>query len=78
MHWGDYGWGWGMGFGWVFMMVLWVLVILGIIYVIKVIAGGTGKEKGEETPVDILKKRYAKGEIGKEEYDRMKNDLTKT
>ncbi len=29
-----------------------------------------------ETPLDILKNRYAKGEITKEEYDRMKKELS--
>lgn len=77
MHWGNYGWGWGMGFGWIFMIVFWILIILGIVYLIKLIAGGTGREKTAETATDILKKRYAKGEITKEEFDRMKEDLLK-
>ncbi len=38
------------------------------------VSEGTGGG-GSEAPVDILKKRYAKGEITKEEYDQMKSDL---
>ncbi len=74
MHWGDYGW--GMGFGWIFMIIFWGLVILGIVYLIQVVSKGTKKED-TETPLDILKKRYARGEITKEEYERMKDDLTR-
>lgn len=79
MHWGDYGWGWswGMGFGWLFMVIFWILVILGIVYLIKFIAGGTKKEEKEETALGIIKKRYARGEITKEEFDRIKDDLMK-
>jgi len=74
MHWGDYGW--GMGFGWIFMIIFWGLVILGIVYLIQVVSKGTKKED-TETPLDILKKRYAKGEITKEEYQKRKDDLTR-
>ncbi len=75
MFWGNYGW--GMGFGWVFMVLFWVLVILGIIYLIQLIARGSKKENAE-TALDILKKRYARGEITKEEFEKIKDDLTKT
>jgi putative membrane protein len=33
------------------------------------------ENKDTETPIDILKKRYAKGEITKEEFEQMKNDI---
>ncbi len=73
MHWGDYGW--GMGFGWLIMVLFWILVIVGIVYIVKLIAGAGKKEGREETALDILKKRYAKGEINKEEFEEKKKDL---
>jgi putative membrane protein len=76
MHWwGDYGW--GMGFGLLLMIVFWTIIILGIVYLVKFIAGGKKEDKGE-TALDILKKRYAKGEISKEEFEEKKNYLTGT
>ena len=77
MHWGDYGWGWGMGFGWILMTVFWILVILGVVYLIKGIAGGMKKEEKEETALDVLKKRYVRGELSKEEFERIRDDLGK-
>jgi putative membrane protein len=76
MNWGNYGW--GMGFGWIFMIVFWVLVLLGMYFIVKtVITGGKGAVHGE-APIDTLKKRYARGEITKEEFERMKDDLMKS
>ncbi len=79
MHWGDYGWGWGMSFGlgWLFMAIFWILMILGIMYLVRLMSGGGKKEKKEETAIDILKKRYARGDITREEFDRIKDDLMK-
>ncbi len=78
MRW-DYGWGWGMGFGfgWLFMIIFWVFVALCVVYFIRMIAGSGKRGEKEETAMDILKKRYAKGEITREEFDRMKDDITK-
>lgn len=73
MFWGNHGW--GMGFGWFFMAAFWILVVLGIIYLIKVIAGDARKGEREETALDILKKRYARGEVNKEEFEEKKKDL---
>jgi putative membrane protein len=76
----DYGWGIGMGlgFGWLLMILFWVLLILGIVYLVKLIAGSSKKGEKAEAALDILKKRYAKGEISKEEFERIRDDLMKT
>lgn len=76
MHWGEYGG--GMGFGWMFMVLFWVLIIFGVVYIVQAILRRAGQSGAEETPLDILKRRYAKGEITKEEFDRIKDDLLKS
>ncbi|MBE0426387.1 MAG: SHOCT domain-containing protein [Nitrospirae bacterium] len=77
MHW-DYGWGMGFGFGWIAMIIFWALLILGIVYLVKMIAVSSKKEDKQDTAIDILKMRYAKGEISKEEFGKIKDDLTRT
>ncbi|HXX57088.1 MAG TPA: SHOCT domain-containing protein [Thermodesulfovibrionales bacterium] len=60
-----------------FMIALWVSFIIGIIYFVRWVMS-TGKRpemKSEETALDVLKKRYAKGEISKEEFERIKQDI---
>ena len=72
--------GWGMGwFGGIFMIVIWVLVIVGLIFFIKWLIQSTKSDKdiiqGSSRALDIVKERYARGEIDKEEFQRMKADL---
>jgi putative membrane protein len=67
MHWGNFG-GMGFGFGWIFMILFWLLVILGIVYILKNMFSSRVLAKNE-TAEDILKKRYAAGEITKSEFN---------
>ncbi len=76
MHWGDYGC--GAGYGWIWMVLFWGLVIAGLVYLVQTITGRAGKSSAGETSLDILKKRYARGEISHEEFDRMKDELMKS
>lgn len=79
MMWGNYEWGQGMGLGvgGIFMLLFWGLVIVGIVYIVQATVKKSGKSGQEETPLDILKRRYAKGEISKEEFEKTKDDLMK-
>jgi putative membrane protein len=78
MHWDGYGW--GMGAGWLLMLIFWIVVIAGSVLLIRwSISLGEKKNQGKdtsETALDILKKRYARGEITKDEYERIKKDIS--
>ena len=64
--------GYGGGFMWLIVLVLVGFVIYFLLQVLK---SKDSDGSISETPLDILKKRYAKGEIDKEEFDRKKKDL---
>ena len=69
----NYGFGAGSFWAWIFMIIWWILIIAGIVFLVKWIAGqGKG---GSSSALDILKQRYARGEISKEQFEEMRKDL---
>ncbi len=77
---GMMNWGYGMGwFGWIFMIIFSIVVIAGVVILVRWMAFFGEKRRrpeSQETAIDILKKRYAKGEITKEEYEKIKKDIS--
>jgi putative membrane protein len=67
------GWGW-IGFGMVHMLIFWVLVILGIVALARWLGGGP-RDDARPRALDILKARYAKGEISRDQFEQMKRDI---
>ena len=74
---GSYGYGGWMVFGWLSMLVFWAIVIVGIVAVIRWAgARNVPSSRGAgDTALEILKRRYASGEITKEQYEAMKRDI---
>jgi putative membrane protein len=83
----QYG-GWGMmgpgmmsGFGWMWLMpVFWIVVLGLIIWAVVAAVRGSSESRSSgsskaDSALEVLKKRYARGEINKEEYEEKKRDL---
>jgi putative membrane protein len=71
---------WGMGwFGGIFMIVFWILLLVGLVFVIRWLIQTTGKKgnggQNGSRAMEILKERYARGEIDRAQFEAMKRDL---
>lgn len=78
-----------MGFGMLLFIGFWVLIILGIVWLVMTLTRNAHTKPAPaapppaalpppapaQTPLDILKMRYAKGEITQEQFLQMKQDL---
>ncbi len=75
-------WWWGPGSfvsgPWVMFVgiAFWLTIIAGVVYfVVRTVSPRAGETKVNETPLDILKRRYAKGEIDSEEFEQRKRAI---
>jgi len=68
---------WMMGGMWLLSVLFWILIIAGVVVIVRWLTerNGQGKISLTESPLDILKTRYAKGEIDKETFETMKRDI---
>lgn len=77
-HMGWWGGGWdGMFFGPLFMLMVVVAVVVAVVLLVRRPGGswhGTAQATGR-TPLDILKERYARGEIDKADYEERRRVL---
>ena len=83
-HAGEGAWGWHnmMGFGWfgwfgaIFMLLFWILIIVGIVWLVKwLVEQGSGEKTSKKGALEILDEKYARGEIDDEEYERRRRKL---
>jgi len=78
--WGDWGGGW-----WMFIGPLWLILVLAVVVGVVVLivrwlvgagdSGGTAGPAASDKPLDILRERFARGEIDKEEFEERKRLL---
>jgi len=72
------GWGAGPGgaLGFIPMLLWWVLVAVGVVLLVKWLAGAGTARRSHGDARDILAERYARGEIGRDEFEQKRRDLS--
>lgn len=74
------GWDHMMGSGGYGGMLMWLIIIIVVVVILYFVLNrnfstGPPGSGTRESPLDVLKRRYAEGEISKEEFDRMKREI---
>jgi uncharacterized membrane protein len=68
---------WDMGWQHEAMASGWFLIALVAVIVVFIWRGGVTRTPAPESPKDIVKRRYAAGEIDQQTYERMLDELSK-
>jgi putative membrane protein len=74
------GWGWGwMAFGAVWMVFFWGVLIALVVWAFSRLTGDRQRTEGQRlesrSALDIAKERYARGEITREQFEQLREDL---
>jgi putative membrane protein len=73
--WGENeGMGWWMLFGSIWMVVFWGLIIWAIATVFG--RGEKSSSGGGESALDVAKRRYAQGELSREQFEQLRRDIS--
>ncbi len=76
LYYGDsFGWGFGGFIMGIVMFAFWFGLLFLIVWTIKELVTGGSRSKKEDSAMEILKERYAKGEIDKKEFEERKKAL---
>lgn len=73
-----HGWGWWMGFGWIWIVGFWAVIIWAVLNLRARWSGD--QDRGAEetgTALEILERRYARGELSDEQYEAMRRRLSR-
>ncbi|MCL4545009.1 MAG: SHOCT domain-containing protein [Chloroflexi bacterium] len=73
---GMMGWGWlVMVIGFLAMVAVIVAVVLVVVWLVRALTGSPSTGMERETPMEILRRRLAAGEISHDEHERMRQTL---
>ncbi|MFN3974143.1 MAG: SHOCT domain-containing protein [Dehalococcoidia bacterium] len=68
--------GWWMGIGLLWSLIFWGAIVFLIVWGVRTLTSRR-EERPSQDPLTILKERYARGEITREQYEQMRQDLLK-
>jgi putative membrane protein len=73
---GPWGWGWAIG-GLIMTLAFWGVIVAGVVIAIRAFSGrGAAAWPHTDDALEILRRRYAAGEITKEQFEEMKRTLS--